>query len=138
VANAAWSGIAPELTTVSVEGLNAQILTSDLERLPTAQTGSVQLLPAFDPYLMGYASRDHLFNAVHRPKVSRTAGWISPVVLVDGVVVGTWSYVVSGKTMRVSIEPFRRLTAQVRTKVKERAASLAASLGLAKAELGPA
>jgi len=138
VARAAWSAIAPELTTVSVEGSNAQILTSDMKRLPTAPTGSVQLLPAFDPYLMGYASRDHLFAAVHRPKVSRTAGWISPVILVDGVVVGTWSYVVSGKTMRVSVQPFRRLTAQVRTKVEERAESLAASLGLPSVELGAA
>ncbi len=135
VANAAWSAIASELTTVSVEGFSAQILTSDLERLPSAPTGSVQLLPAFDPYLMGYASRDHLFDPVHRSKVSRTAGWISPVVLVDGAVAGTWSYVVSGKTMRVSVQPFHRLTAQVRAKVKERAESLAASLGLAKAEL---
>src|SRR4029077_19485939 len=119
-------------------GFNAQMLTSDLERLPTAPAGSLQLLPAFDPYLMGYASRDHLFDPVHRPKVSRTAGWISPVVLVDGVVVGTWSYVVSGKTMRVSLQPFRRLTARVRTKVRERAESLAASLGLAGVELGAA
>jgi hypothetical protein len=138
VANAAWSAIAPELTTVSVEGSIAQILTSDLERLPIASPGSVQLLPAFDPYLMGYASRDHLFDAVHRSKVSRTAGWISPVVLVDGAVVGTWSYVASGTTMRVSVQPFGRLAAQLRAKVKERAESLAASLGLANAELSVA
>jgi len=138
VANAAWSAIAPELTTVSVEGSRAQILTSDLKRLPAAPPGSVQLLPAFDPYLMGYASRDHLFDAVHRSKVSRTAGWISPVVLVDGAVVGTWSFVVSGKTIRVSLQPFRPLTAHLRTKVKERAESLAAALGLANAELSVA
>jgi len=135
VANAAWSAIAPELTTVSVEGSVAQILTSDIKRLPTAPSGSVQLLPAFDPYLMGYASRDHLFDAVHRSKVSRTAGWISPVVLVDGAVVGTWSFAVSGKTLRVSVHPFGKLTAQTRTKVKERAESVAASLGLANAEV---
>jgi hypothetical protein len=138
VANAAWSAIAPELTAVSVEGSIAQILTSDLKRLPTAPPGSVQLLPAFDPYLMGYASRDHLFDAVHRSKVSRTAGWISPVVLVDGAVVGTWSYVVSGKTMRVSVQPFSRLPAQLRAKVKERVESVAASLGLADTELSVA
>lgn len=135
VANAAWSAIAPELTTVSVEGFVAQILTSDLERLPAASPGSVQLLPAFDPYLMGYTSRDHLFDARHRSKVSRTAGWISPVIVVDGAVAGTWSYVVSGKTMKVSVQPFRRLTAEVRAKVKQRVESVAASLGLAKAEL---
>jgi hypothetical protein len=135
VANAAWSAIAPELTTVSVEGSRAQILTSDLKRLPPATPGSVQLLPAFDPYLMGYASRDHFFDAAHRSKVSRTAGWISPVVLVDGAVVGTWTYAVSGKTMRVSMQPFGKLAAQTRTKVKERAESVAAALGLANAEV---
>ncbi len=67
--------------------------------------------------------------------MSRTAGWISPVVLVDGVVVGTWKYAVSGKTLRVEVEPFARLSSKVRAGAAQRGESIAKSLGLAKAEL---
>ncbi|MDQ2943912.1 MAG: winged helix DNA-binding domain-containing protein, partial [Candidatus Dormibacteraeota bacterium] len=64
VGNAAWSGLAGELAPVSVEGQRADVLASDLRavaRKPPA--APVQLLPPFDPYLMGHATRDHLFDS---------------------------------------------------------------------------
>lgn len=67
------------------------------------------MLPGFDPYLMGHSSRDHLFDAAHRWKVSRVAGWISPVVLIGGRVVATWSHTIATETLRISVEPFRSL-----------------------------
>jgi hypothetical protein len=65
VGKAAWAGLADELVTVSIEGRRADILARDLPNLGKASVGpSVQLLPAFDPYLMGHSNRDHLFEAV--------------------------------------------------------------------------
>jgi hypothetical protein len=96
---------------------------------------TVQLLPAFDPYLMGHAGRGHLFEAVHSPRVSRTAGWISAVVLVDGRVVGTWTHAASGKKLRVTVAPFRRLPARAASQVRARAAYLAQTLGLRGSEV---
>jgi hypothetical protein len=136
VASAAWSGLAGELVPVSIEGWRSDILASDLEPLSTARsTGTVQLLPAFDPYLMGYASRGHLFEAVHSPKVSRTAGWISAVVLVDGRVMATWTHATAGRTLRLTVEPFSRLPARVESHVRERAGYLARILGLSESEV---
>jgi len=135
VANAAWDALEAELTDVSIEGTTAQILTADLDRFRAGKDGAVQLLPAFDPYLMGYASRDHLFDRTHRAKVSRTAGWISPVVLIDGVVVGTWKHAVAGKTLRVEVSPFARLAPRVRAAAAQRADGIARSLGLAGSDL---
>ena len=128
---AAWEGINAEIVPVSVEGWRAHLLRTDLKRIaatPRAAT-RVNLLPNFDPYLMGHANRDHLFDRVHRPKVSRTAGWISPVVLVDGRVVGVWSYTLNRQGMRVEIAPFGRLTRAVLGEASARADEIAASLG---------
>lgn len=133
---AAWNGLAPELATVSVEGYKAQMLSADLTSLPSPSADvSVQLLPNFDPYLMGHNNRDHLFDPAHRWKVSRVAGWISPVVLAGGRVVGTWGHVASGKTMRITVEPFKSLPVNVKSEVRARAESIARALDLPKTEV---
>src|SRR4029077_21279577 len=85
VGNAAWAGLAKDLVAVSIEGRRADLLAADLKHIGAETSeASVRLLPNFDPYLLGHLNRDHLFPSVHRARVSRTAGWISAVVLVDG------------------------------------------------------
>jgi hypothetical protein len=129
VGTAAWAGLAQELVPVSIEGTRADVLKSDLEVVAR------QLLPAFDPYLMGHATRHHLFEAAHASKVSRTAGWISAVVLVDGQVAGTWTHEIVEETLRLTFAPFRRLSSKTTAEVRRRAGSLAETLGLARAEV---
>ncbi|HEY1456250.1 MAG TPA: winged helix DNA-binding domain-containing protein [Candidatus Dormibacteraeota bacterium] len=135
VGTAAWAGLEPELVEVSVGAWRAQMLAADLRRIPPRRKASVRLLPPFDPYLMGWASRDHMFEAVHRPKVSRTAGWISAVVLVDGRVEGTWTHTVAKGVLRVHVAPFQRLARATASEVRMRAVELAASLGRSEAEV---
>ena len=129
VGTAAWARLDDELVTVSVEGKQAQMLRADLKRIPKDRSPSVQLLPSFDPYLMGHASRDHLFDSTHRWKVSRVAGWISPVVLVDGRVDGVWSHTVGKQGMRVEIKPFESLSPKVVKEAGLRAESIAQAIG---------
>lgn len=135
VGAAAWDGLKEELVDVSVEGRRAQMLAADLERIPSTTRGNVRLLAPFDPYLMGWASRAHLFDSVHRAKVTRTAGWISAVVLVDGRVEGTWTHLVAKDVLRIKIAPFDRLLRKTAAQVERRAAELAAALGAARAEV---
>ncbi len=136
VGNAAWSALARELTPVSVEGIRLDLLTADLDAMQRAEAAScIRLLPAFDPYVLGHASRDHLFERVFAPRVSRTAGWISAVVLVDGTVVGTWTHSLAAKNLRITVEPFRTLTSTVRAGIRLRADELAQSLGASKADV---
>jgi len=136
VGNRAWAGLGGDLVPVSVDGHPADLLASDMARISKQPTGgSVQLLPGFDPYVMGHSSRDHIVEAVNVSRVSRTAGWISPVVLVDGRVAGTWSHVAVKGTLQVAVEPFQRLAAKTRVEVRRRAASLAETLGLAGTEV---
>ena len=52
--------------------------------------GTVRLLGSFDPYLLGYAGREHAVAPEHARRVWPGGGWIHPVVLVDGRAAGTW------------------------------------------------
>lgn len=136
VGDAAWTRLAGELAQVSVDGERADILASDLAALCDARaTGSAVLLPSFDPYLMGHSSRDHMVHKAHAPKVSRAAGWISAVVLVDGRVEGTWTHVTRGATLHVTVAPFRRFPAWVTAEVRARARALGAAAGAARASI---
>ncbi|GII92856.1 winged helix DNA-binding domain-containing protein [Sinosporangium siamense] len=80
------------LTPVEIEGRPALARTQDLDDLATATpSGSLRLLPAFDQSVLGPGTGDtELIPADRRSEISRAAGWISPVVLVDGRVCGTW------------------------------------------------
>ncbi len=50
----------------------------------------VALLGHFDPYLLGYASRDFALDPRHAKRIQAGGGFIAPAVLLDGRVVGTW------------------------------------------------
>jgi hypothetical protein len=134
VGNAGWAGLAKERVTVSIEGRRADLLAADLDRISAdAPEPAVRLLPNFDPYLLGHVNRDHLFASEHRARVSRTAGWISAVVLVDGRVVATWTHVAAKRTLTVTVDPFRKLSPASLKGVRASADSLATALGLSEA-----
>jgi hypothetical protein len=134
VGSRAWAGLAGELAPVSVDGQRADMLAADVDRIQSAASeGSVRLLPSFDPYLMGHSRRDHLVATEHRARVSRTAGWISAVVLLDGRVVATWTHQVARGTFNVAVDPIGKLSPSTVRQVRMRADSLAAALGLGAA-----
>jgi hypothetical protein len=57
---------------------------------PGAGGRSVRLLPAFDPYLLGWRDRSFAVPAGLAKRVHPGGGIIRPTVVVDGEVVGTW------------------------------------------------
>ncbi|AYF76438.1 winged helix DNA-binding domain-containing protein [Nocardia yunnanensis] len=87
-----FSQLGDELTEIEVEGRKGFFLTEHLEELAaTEPTSAVHLLGQFDQYVLGPGTGDSvLLPADHRAKVSRTAGWISPLVLIGGRIAGTW------------------------------------------------
>ncbi|MBB4916298.1 winged helix DNA-binding domain-containing protein [Streptosporangium saharense] len=84
--------LAPELAEVEVDGHPMVVLAEHLDDLMTTEPATgVHLLPGFDQYILG-APRDlePLLPAEAKSKVSRAAGWISPVVVHQGRVTGVW------------------------------------------------
>lgn len=87
-----FAALEHELTTVEVEGRELLLLTEDVpELLVQRPDPTVRLLGAFDSYILGAGTNaTPVVPADRRAEVSRTAGWISPVVLLSGRVVGVW------------------------------------------------
>jgi hypothetical protein len=81
-----------ELTEVEVDGQRAWIPTQHADDLAaTKPVNDVHLLGAFDAYVLGAGTKDAwMLPPEHRGLVSKAAGWIAPVILSGGRVVGTW------------------------------------------------
>jgi len=75
---------------------------------------SVHLLPAFDEFLVGYQDRSAVLDPAHRRRVNGGGGMLSPSVVVDGRIVGTWRRTIGRDAVTVAVSPFARLTARDR------------------------
>ena len=126
-ARAIWARLPGELAPVRIEGETAWLLRKDLPALRRAKVKrpNVRLLPYFDSFLMGHDKRGHLVDAKDYKRVYLPAGWIAPVVLVDGRVAGVWSYERKGETLRTKASGFRPLSEAVREGVEAEAADVA-------------
>ncbi|WIM97927.1 winged helix DNA-binding domain-containing protein [Actinoplanes oblitus] len=80
---ARWFDLRPPLAKQAFQRVRAEI--SD-----AAAEDTVHLLPAFDPYTVGALRQLEAISSGPRSAVSRPQGWISPVVLVNGRIEGTW------------------------------------------------
>jgi uncharacterized protein YcaQ len=134
-----WGGTAPTRARDLLEALGDEACEVELDgervwlRADDAAPGSAQpprcarLLPAFDPWVVG-ASRTAaaVVDPRHRARVYRPQGWMSPVVLVEGRIVGVWKHAVKARHVAVELEPFARLPAWARGELAAEAERLAA------------
>lgn len=81
------------IVPVEVDGDVGYVLAEDLDGLLAAEpSDGLRLLPGFDQWVLGPGTdAAAIIDPARRTAVSRTAGWISPVVLRGGRVTGTWS-----------------------------------------------
>jgi hypothetical protein len=116
---------------VDVEGERGWMLAADVaDAAAAAPDGVVRLLPAFDHYTVAAPrGSDAVLPAAHRARVYRPQGWLSPVLLVDGRMAGTWSHTTEGGVVAVTIAPFARLDDGVRAAAEAEAERLARYLG---------
>ncbi len=113
------------LTEVDIDGTRTYVRTEDLASIEATRRtkGRVRLVGGFDPFIVGAGLREQLIPAKHLKRVSRTAGWISPVVLVDGVAAGVWDGRRTGDRLAITVEPFveppRRLRASIASAARQ-------------------
>jgi hypothetical protein len=80
----------------------------------------------FDQYILGPGTNDEApLPQRHRPAVSRTSGWISPIVLVNGRIAGVWEIV----GHEVVVSPFPDSGPLPLGDLKEEAAHVAGAVG---------
>jgi hypothetical protein len=120
----AWAAVAAEVTEVDTSHGPSWLLTSHIEAGDGGRAEDVppdvRLLGAFDSILLAYADRRLHLSPDHVPLVNRGGGMVKPLVLIDGVVAGTWSR----PRGRVEAQPFRKLTAVESAAVEEEVADV--------------
>lgn len=128
-ARAMFEGLGTELALVDVEGLKEYVLATDLPAILNAPPlDSILLLGAFDPYTVALCTSSQLLlpDPGLKSRVSRTAGWISPVVLVNGRIVGTWIQQRHSKRLHITVDPFVKVTAPTRKRIGHEAQRIGA------------
>lgn len=105
--------IADELTESRLGEETLLSLERERRRLPPS--GQVRLLGAFDTYLLGYRSRDVAVppDAVAVVKEGG-GGWIRPVIVRDGIVIGGWRLDRRDDSLEISLSPLEPLSAELR------------------------
>jgi hypothetical protein len=117
---------ADALVGVEVDGESGFVVrvedAGELASTPDTPAGDVVLLPGFDPWVIAPLShRRRAVPAGRESEVSRSAGWISPVLVVDGSVAGVWEHERQGGDLTVTVRPFAPVGAAVRRSAEEQA-----------------
>jgi winged helix DNA-binding protein len=112
---AAWSGLGTRVARRAFQDLAPELARAPggtfrpRARRPASPADVVRLIPAFDPYLLGWRDRSFAVPARHASDVNRGGGWVRGVALVDGRAVATWTIDRGGAGARVRLRPFGRL-----------------------------
>lgn len=87
-----FAELGDQLAQVEVDGEQMYVRSEDVDALRAARPSStLRLLAGFDQWVLGPGTDDaHVIPAARRRAVSKQAGWIAPVVVVGGLVRGTW------------------------------------------------
>jgi hypothetical protein len=128
---AAFGRLGADVLEVAVEGRHAWALTSMVEQLGSLPPPpAARLLPGFDAYVIGALPHvEHLLPGPLKAKISRTSGWISPVVLLAGRIAGVWRHEKRGQRVLVQVEPFVSLDADSKASIQAEADRLGVFLG---------
>jgi hypothetical protein len=107
--------LAPDLEDVDLDGQPVRTLAGDTTT-PGEPPRGVRLLPYFDAYVVAGQPRERLFPGPAATRALTPSGQAGnyPVLLVDGVVGGVWHQRRSGRTLAITVEPLRDLTAAQR------------------------
>jgi winged helix DNA-binding protein len=125
-----------DLSEIEVDGVRAWIRSVDLDDLRAQERfRGVRLLPAFDPFINELPRRvESVLPVARHDDVYRTAGWVTPLVLVDARIGGTWEITGTAKRGVVRIVRWssweRDATAELAAEIDRVAAFLDRPLAL--------
>jgi hypothetical protein len=109
--------IAGELAAARLGEETALTLKGRRNRWPAES--ELRMLGAFDTYMLGYADRDFALPRQHRTAFKAGGGgWLRPIVVRDGVVIGGWSYRRKGGGVEVTLGSPRSLSAADRKAIE--------------------
>ncbi len=146
-----WSGLTVKDAKIGIESNNSKLgsevidnktyyMPKHMPKLNDAH--SVHLLPAFDEYLVAYADRsaalgnpelqkriEHMIKT-QKLTVIYSNGIFSPVIVVDGAVVGTWKRKIEKDKVTVTLTPYIKISKDDIKLAKEEVGRYGSFLGI--------
>jgi Winged helix DNA-binding domain len=128
---AVWKSIEDEFSEVELEDRKAYILREDESALrkSSLKSPNLRLLANFDVFLLAHAEKSHMVHDRHYKLIYRNQGWISPVILLDGKVIGTWSHKVTGQKLAIALNPFSKLPKSLHPQIDAESERIAKFVG---------
>jgi hypothetical protein len=83
--------------------------------VPSTRTAS--LLPPWDEYTVAYRDRGAILRPEHAARQTRSENVLSPVLMIGGRIVGTWTRSLAGGTAVITLRPFEKLSEADRAKL---------------------
>lgn len=117
-ARRAFQSIEGALVCVDVDGTRMWMPEASVglpDMIREDETGSITMLGAFDPYLLGYRVRELGVTPELLKRVHPGGGIIRPTILIDGRAIATWTRKRSGRKLTITVSPFESLSEQVRS-----------------------
>jgi hypothetical protein len=112
---AAWSGLGLRAARAGLGAIGAELteladgLVDRARRSPSTAVVPARLLPAFDPYLLGWKDRSFAVPARWARKVHPGGGVLRATATVDGSAVGTWTARRRDDRLHIDIDGFASL-----------------------------
>jgi Winged helix DNA-binding domain len=112
--------LAGELEQVELDGAPGWTLAGDTST-PEQPHRGIRLLPYFDAFVVAGQPRERLYPGAAATRALTPAGQAGnyPVLLVDGVVGGVWHQRRTGRTLTITVDPLRELTATQRRQLED-------------------
>ncbi|MDE2717759.1 MAG: winged helix DNA-binding domain-containing protein [Chloroflexota bacterium] len=129
----AFGSIEDELLKVDVGGIPMwmpQTHAGLLDEAMSDESPAVKMLGAFDPYLLGYRTRDLGVGSELLKRVHPGGGIIRPIILVDGRAIATWARKRSGRKLTITVSPFESLSGEVREGIDREVEDIGRFLGV--------
>lgn len=136
-----WYGMTPaqagrllasldDFIQVEVDGQTRFLAAKDVDGALAADAKrSVNLLPAFDQYVVMSPRDPAVLDPKMKERVFRKAAWLSPVLLVGGRIEGVWWWERKATRIVVRFEPFTKPPAWVKKEAEAEAERLATFFG---------
>lgn len=100
-----------DLIEIEIASNQAWMLASQagwLAEKPLSQP-VVNLLPAYDPYLLGYRTREFFVDDRFARRIHPGGGFLRPTVILDGMAIATWKLTSGQDRLEIIVESFERL-----------------------------
>ena len=128
-----FASLEDELLRVEVDGTPMWMPRTRAGLLDEAmedERPAIKILGAFDPYLLGYRTRDLGVGPELLRRVHPGGGIIRPTILVDGRPIATWTRKRAGRRLSITVSPFEALSDEVRVGIDGEVEDVGRFLGL--------